>query len=880
MSAWPLVGRNRDLSLLLAAVVARRGAVITGSAGVGKTTLAMECVRLAQERGMLVARATATHASRGLPFGALASFLPPDTGTDGLWREDHGQLLRRYAQTIVASADGKPLLVFVDDVHLLDNGSATLLHQLALTRTATVLVTVRSGEAAPDAIVALWKDGLAERVDIGVLDEAAIEEVLTAVLGGPIDIASLRQLIGRCRGNPMYLRELVIGALATGGLNDDSGIWCLRGTLRPSARLVELVALRLGDLSGPERTVLELLALGEPLGHRVLAQLANAASIQSLERKGLISSRVERRRVQVWLAHPIYGEVVRVGVGPLRESDLARSIAQVIEAAGARRREDTLLLASFHLIGGGGSVEILLSGAIAARARQDHALTERLARAAIDEGGGFDARLMAAEAAHFQGRPDQAERELGVLAAEATNDAERARVALLRFDNAFFLHGSADFGLLDNASDAVVDHFWRDELLTRRLMVMAYSVGPRATIEAGATLLERPRQQPLTAVYTVLCNSLLRSGRLGEALALVTPPPGARAIPATDDPWDQWILLIVRVDALVRWGRFVEAEDLLTRAYDQVAEQPAAEARAYVAGWFAVLHLEQGRPLSAFRRASESYSLFQMLGRTLQSRWPYIAAARALALAWRPDKAAEILAIHDALGLPPVLLNETDLIEARAWTVLAAGDLPGARLLLESAVELGEETGDLIGVTNALHGLARLGRAHQVAGRLAELATQVDGSLVAARAAFANALVARSSAGLERVAGDFEDMGAILYAAEARAEAAAILRRSGDVRRAAAAEQKAARLLARCEGAATALVRITARVRLTPGELEIALHAAAGQSNKQIAGGVHLSVRTVESHLQRAYEKLGVSGRHQLADALHDKPRVERPTRS
>ena len=81
------------------------------------------------------------------------------------------------------------------------------------------------------------------------------------------------------------------------------------------------------------------------------------------------------------------------------------------------------------------------------------------------------------------------------------------------------------------------------------------------------------------------------------------------------------------------------------------------------------------------------------------------------------------------------------------------------------------------------------------------------------------------------------------------------------------------RLLARCEGAATPPVRvITARVRLTPGEFDTAVQAAAGRSNKQIAADMHLSVRTVESHLQRAYEKLGISGRRELAGALRDQP--------
>jgi DNA-binding CsgD family transcriptional regulator len=220
-----------------------------------------------------------------------------------------------------------------------------------------------------------------------------------------------------------------------------------------------------------------------------------------------------------------------------------------------------------------------------------------------------------------------------------------------------------------------------------------------------------------------------------------------------------------------------------------------------------------------------------------------------------------------------ILVNESDLLPARAWTAAAAGDLPAARDHLVAAANLGEEVGDLIGATSALHGLARLGHARQVAARLAALATQVDGALVAARAAYAYALASRDDTALDKASRDFEDLGAILYAAEASAEAAVVLRRAGKARQATAAEQRAARMLAHCEGAATPPVRtITARVRLTPSELDAALQAAAGRSNKQIAADMHLSVRTVESHLQRVYEKLGVSGRHELADALRDQP--------
>jgi hypothetical protein len=140
-----------------------------------------------------------------------------------------------------------------------------------------------------------------------------------------VDAAAVRQLVDRSRGNPLFLRELVTGALDSGGLVDEGGLWRLRGGLQPTARLVELVRLRLGDLTDAERAVLELLTLGEPLGQAELLQLSDPEAVDAVERKGLIVSRVDGRRVQVWLAHPVYGDVVRVGVRALRQRALSRS---------------------------------------------------------------------------------------------------------------------------------------------------------------------------------------------------------------------------------------------------------------------------------------------------------------------------------------------------------------------------------------------------------------------------------------------------------------------------------------------------------------------------------------------------------------------------
>ncbi len=55
---------------------------------------------------------------------------------------------------------------------------------------------------------------------------------------------------------------------------------------------------------------------------------------------------------------------------------------------------------------------------------------------------------------------------------------------------------------------------------------------------------------------------------------------------------------------------------------------------------------------------------------------------------------------------------------------------------------------------------------------------------------------------------------------------------------------------------------------LTAQELRVARHAAGGLLNREIAALLYLSPRTVETHLQRAYRKLDVSNRTQLAGVL------------
>jgi DNA-binding CsgD family transcriptional regulator len=53
--------------------------------------------------------------------------------------------------------------------------------------------------------------------------------------------------------------------------------------------------------------------------------------------------------------------------------------------------------------------------------------------------------------------------------------------------------------------------------------------------------------------------------------------------------------------------------------------------------------------------------------------------------------------------------------------------------------------------------------------------------------------------------------------------------------------------------------------QLTPQELQVVRLAAAGASNKQIGAQLFLSPRTVGYHLYKAFPKLGVATREELA---------------
>jgi DNA-binding CsgD family transcriptional regulator len=868
--AWPLVGRAPELKQVDRLIRAGgRAIVIAGPAGVGKTRLAAECLEVAASRGFVPLRVAATRAAANLPFGPFASLVPElAPGTDLLG------VLRQVTHEIVGRGGAKPVAVMVDDAHLLDNLSAALTHLLARQDDVCLLATVRSGEIASDPIVALWKDGLAERIELKpfTFDEAT--DLLTAALSGPVDGATAHLLHRRTEGNVLFLRELVLGALEAGALRRTDGVWRMAETPTSSARLVEIIESRLVELDDAALRTLGVLAFGEPLEAKILQDIEPEVDVEALECRGVLRIDRDDRRLHARLPHPLYGEVLRDRLSALRARASAQALAEGVAATGARRREDSLRLATWSLEAGVTvSPEIMLDAAMTARQRHDFPMAERLARAAVDAGAGFEAGLLLGQVRWLQGRATEAEEQLRAIVADANTDSQRALLANLRITVLDFGLKRPDIAVqvAQETEATITNPADRDQITAERARILGRSGRYGDAVALAEPLLSRTAGRALVSACFAAATSMTFTGQTAAAIEaterglaahdLLTGPPL---------PFGPHLHLMMRGAALIIAGRLAEAQVLAEAEYQKAIAEESAEAQPWFSGILAWTALNQGRVAAAARHAGEAAGGFRDLGWPLFVRMALTVRAHGLALLGDPVTARLLLAGLDALEVPGSAFLGPEVLRARAWTEVAGGSVSEARQYLNEAVVMAQSGGAWALESAALHDLARLDRAAEAAPRLRDLAEIVEGPLAPARAAHATALVARDALNLEEAASAFEACGALLLAAEAAADAAVAWRRRDESRKATAAERRSSELVLHCEDARTPALRtaVAARAVLRPRELEIARLAAAGLSNKEIAARLFLSYRTVENQLHAAYEKLGVKNRAELAQAL------------
>ncbi len=868
---WPLVGRDAELDCV--GRLLRRGeggVVIAGPAGVGRSRLGSEALALVRDRGAAVAQIVGTRALASIPFGAFAPLLR----SEGLEEHSRSELLRRYREILTSMAGDRRIVLLVDDAHLLDNLSAGLLEQLLTERGVFLIACVDTGSDLSEPIVRLWKDDSVERIDLGALDPASIGVLLESVLGGPVDPAAVHALAGAAQGSLVFLRELVRSAIEEGVFTDDVGVWRIVGALPSSNRLAELVQARLVDLSDPERDLLEIVAFGEPLTVGELPG-ADSATLEVLERRGLVSVRADGDRTEVRLAHAAYGQVVRDRMPLLRARQLAGLLGDAVEATGMRRRNDLLRVASWRLDGGGAQPELMFDAALVAQGRCDLGLAERLARRALHLGSGFDAAFLAAQLAAQQGRREQAEAELADLTTRATSDRQRGLVATARLDNLVFSMGHVELGLemALEAEAAIEDPAWRAEIVARRACVLGGVEGPRAAVEVAEPLLSQARGRALVWASIAASYGLGRLGRLEQAREVSIQGHVAHLGLEKPLDWFPWRLVFFDAEALGHLGRLDESHELAETMYREAIEAGSLEAQAWFAWQMTKFVTDRGHAKTAATFGRLAVALFRHLGAKQYEHFALGDLAAAFAISGLQRESRETLQVmREGLGLPDTQYWAVNVLQARAWTDAVHGDLPAALRLFREAAQVGQEIGDLVGAASSLHAEARLGSPRGVEDQLESLAREIEGPVVRARLEHVRALTAKDAVALEGCSATFRGLGAHLLAAEAQADAATAWRDHGNPRRASAATRQAAHLAGECEDPATPALAVTrTAARLTPAERRAALLAADGRTSRQIAEELDVSVRTVENHLQHVYQKLGIRGRRDLR-ALVDRP--------
>ncbi|MFF7312019.1 LuxR C-terminal-related transcriptional regulator [Streptomyces sp. NPDC008137] len=295
---WPFAGREDELELVRRSLTGpRRGIVVTGPAGCGKTRLVTEAVR-----GTDWARAAGTPGSRALPFAAFAHLLP-ETVT-----------LHRAVQIL----SGVRTLV-VDDAHLLDDSSAALVHQLAVHGRTRLLVVATDGTPAPGAISRLWTGELLPRLTLEPPVEEETAQLLTAG-AGPLDALTVGRLHRLSQGDLRLLRDLLEAVRGRLTPVPGTGERAWRGPVPLTAAVRERTAPVLGRACPRERETLDRLAFAEPLP--LPLDGADLGALEVLESDGLI--RVDDAGT-VRLAHPLHGPVLRAAAGRLRARRLSRT---------------------------------------------------------------------------------------------------------------------------------------------------------------------------------------------------------------------------------------------------------------------------------------------------------------------------------------------------------------------------------------------------------------------------------------------------------------------------------------------------------------------------------------------------------------------------
>lgn len=902
IDTWPLIGRLDDLERSLAWLnnPGNRGVSIHGSPGVGRTRFLAEVVAATPSSRRLL-QAVGTTTTRTIALGAFAHLLDGTlvlpSGPSSAFEGDAARhaLVTNAANVIIA---GGPVVVAIDDAHLLDPTSITLLQMLASSEDVSIALTVCSSETTPDSLSMLWRHERLARVDLAPLTLESTNALLQIALAAPVDGRAARLLFDASAGLPLLLREIVRTALDHGTLILVDGVWRLRGPLPLADRVTELASQRIDTYDEAEIAVLELLAVVGPTPLGLVELMASDSTLERLEAEALVRilESSDAGHDLVLRRHPV-NEAILANVTSLRRRNIRRDHAdRYLEwSDGGPAAQLTVAALRFDagIIGDPSEMERMST---LARNAEDFELVLRFARSADRAIATLRSAVLLCDALYELCRWDECERVIARSIHREGAVVDRVRLTGLRGVNLLFgLMRSTDAIVMTETALAELDagdEYWRtdldadgvarvrEELVNRTALLQMYGGDPGAALD---TMGSQPAPVPAgpddssearSALYARVLwaipsiPAIALSGRTNWAVALATEAADEHmrlgGEVGSSSVGTHWITLAL---AQQEHGALADARRTASMGYDASISAGQLIGQIWFGLSLARAGLLAGHPESVLRWTRE------VIAATSSAGWlgPRLMALNGMAAAHAQlgDLSAARRCLVDAAAIDGDFgFLRPERVVGEATLAAAEGRVADARKLLIAAADVAATTGHLTVEAWLRFDAVRLGSRREI-DRLAELASICDSPLVAARAAAARAMEEDDAELLEAAATAMDSMGLDLVAAELYGLAVDALRRTKRSRAAAAVNLRAVSALERTEGAQPLRpTRLDIVVPLTQREREIVVMATSGLASKVIATRLGLSVRTVTNHLQNAYAKLGVSTRADAADAL------------
>ena len=700
---------RRQLVDEIAELLAERdtgGIALLGVDGVGKTTLAAQIAERLGQRSPVRVIGTATQSQ--IPFGAFGSLVTiTEVGKPAVLI--HAALDSLLTQnSLLTQADDA--LIIIDDAHLLDPLSATLVYQLAQhlksaqPRRGRIIVTARSTPPIPTAVAALWEDGLLRRVDVPPLNGAETAEVIAATDSG----ADAVEFYRRSAGNPLHLRLMVM-------------------TGDPERSLPELIDRYLAGLPVAAREVLGYLSVREPLARADLVALSTVEAVDTTDTAEAVDTAeatgaVQRIGSEVYCGHPLFADHIAAGAAAphlrrLRSEVAARLATHPRRHLGDRLGRSVLLMASDTPE----PVDDVVVAAQEALRLGDLGLSERLAATALEREERFDGRLALSYALAWQGRGREADHVLAGVDPDTLSEDQVLAWALPRAANQFWMlsepeRATAFLATIRRRVNGASARLTLDALSA----TFAMNAGNLTrALDIATEVLATPDAPDMAVAWAASAAALssARMGRFADVGRLVD-----RALGTEYPGLLRFTVGLAETTTLLMAGRTQAAYDTAA-GFTDVAEL-AQPGRSIGELLLAEVLIARGEPADAAVLLAPASA---MLERTGYSWGPLSLTYLATALAQQGEisESAKALSRAESRHGTKSALFAPELAVARAWRLATVGDHYGAIAAARDAARMAERTGQYAIAVRAWHDAARLGDA-RAADALTKIAASAD----------------------------------------------------------------------------------------------------------------------------------------------------------